>query len=54
MSWHKRYAFVVGAISMYLGDRIHSWWVGLLWMIPLSAVAAAISHYLDRKEPFAK
>jgi hypothetical protein len=57
MSWHERAAFTNGMIGGALVVGVLTgecpWWLGLIIAIPVCVLGAAVSLYLDEKEPFA-
>jgi disulfide bond formation protein DsbB len=53
MSWHERAAYMFGFAVGLTVCTIRPWWLTGIVLLILSALGAAVSTYLDKKEPFA-
>jgi hypothetical protein len=53
MSWHERAAYMFGFAVGLTVCTIRPWWLTGIELVILSALGAAVSLYLDKKEPFA-
>ncbi len=54
MSWHERAAYIFGFAAGDAFNIVHPWWLTAIILLALGVFAAAVSLYLDKKEPFAE